>query len=275
MKFESFAKVNLGLDIKFKRSDGYHELHSIMVMTTLSDTLSFEVASEDITVLGMNIPAEGNLIYRVAQYVKKRYDISNGAKIVIEKRIPLGGGLGGGSSNAASTIMGLNKLWNLQLSTLEMHEIAIQFGADIPYCLYGKPAFVSGIGEKIDPIKINIDFKVIIVKLPYHVSTKEVFENMSASMYNMYDILKVREAFTLGNKNLLVEVLGNNMEEYTVQKHPEIAEVKKLLVKNGCFTSIMSGSGATVLGLIDSSEKKCLEELKKLGYKAWLCDLVE
>ncbi len=275
MNYKAFAKINLGLDVKEKREDGYHELHSIMMMTSLYDTMSFSESDEVHVFCDVEINVVDNLVYKVIRYLQQRYEIKKGITVNIKKNIPLGGGLGGGSSDAAVAIKALNKIWDLRMSEFEMYEVGKKFGADIPYCIYGLPAFVSGIGEKITPLMLKMKFQVIIVKLPYFVETREVFLNMKREDYNKYDIAKVKEAFETNNYELLLNNLGNNMETYTIKKHPEIGAVKEMLIEYGCFTSIMSGSGSTVLGLINQDASNCVEKIRKSGYEAWICEIIK
>lgn len=275
MELNAYAKINLGLNIKYKRHDGYHELESIMVLTSLHDILRFESSDTIEVSTHQIIAAKDNIIFQIAQYLKEEYAIDRGVKITLEKNIPISAGLAGGSTDAATTIKALNEFWNLNLSMEKMLEIGKKFGADIPFCLFSKPAFVRGIGENLEAIDVKMDFSVIIVKMPFFVSTVEVFNNLEVKNMDLYNLKYVKEALETSNKEELIANLGNNMEYYTCNKYPEIEEVKKLLIENGCFISVMSGSGPTVLGLIDKNKEQCLEKIKSAGYQAWLTEILK
>lgn len=279
MKIKSYAKINIGLNILYKRLDSYHELESIMVLVDLYDTMNFEILETNEIKFSCNLDFlnnDNNLIYRIAEYLQDKYYVSNGIKIHLDKIIPVSGGMGGGSSNAATTITSLNKLWNLNLSKEELYKIGIKFGADIPFCINQTPAVIKGIGEIIEPFEFKSDFNIIVVKMPFGLSTKKIFDNFDASIAPQYSINSVKKALIDNNRENFINFLGNNLEEVSIEFKPEIQTVKNILKQNGCFTSLMSGSGPTVLGFIDKSidSSKLLKILSNEGYEAFCTSII-
>ncbi len=280
MKVKSYAKINIGLNILYKRQDNYHELESIMCSVDLYDELTFEKTTGNKIHIECNlkfINYRTNLVYKIASYLKKTYNVNGGLNIYLKKTIPVSGGMGGGSSNAAATIKALNKIWNLNLSFIEMIEIGKQFGADIPFCINQTPAVVSGIGEIITPFKFSSNFNVIVVKMPFGLSTKTVFENIDFNCMSYYSISSIKKALETQDNERLKETLGNNMEEVSLKMNPKIKEVKNILVNEGCFASLMSGSGPTVLGFIEKDKEysAILHKLANLGYEAFYTSIIE
>ena len=163
MKVKAYAKINLGLKVLGKREDGYHELEMIMVNVGLHDVLYFKISEDVMVIMDKTIcEMEDNIVYKTAMYIKNRYKVQQGVKIKIKKKIPDGGGMGGGSSDAASTIIALNKLWNLGLNKKEMLEVAAKIGSDVPFFIVNKLSFVKGRGEKIEEIDKKIDDNIIM-----------------------------------------------------------------------------------------------------------------
>lgn len=279
MKVKSYAKINIGLNILYKRLDGYHELESIMTLVDLHDNMEFEVTDDSEIVFSSNlefIDNTDNLVYRIAKFLQKEYKVDNGVKIYLEKNIPVSGGMGGGSANAATTITTLNELWNLNISKEEIFKIGLSFGADIPFCINRKPAVIKGIGEIIEPFTFESDFDVIVVKMPFGLSTKRIFDNFDAAFSSQYSIVGIKNALINKDREKLINNLGNNMEDVSIGIRPEIQTVKDILVKYDCFTSLMSGSGPTVLGFIDKNVKsdELLKYLNSNNYEAYRTSII-
>ena len=178
MKLRAYAKINLGLKVLGKRSDGYHELEMIMVNVNLYDTLKFKKANSISVLMDKNIcEMENNIVYKTAKFMKEKYSVDKGVNIFIKKRIPDGGGMGGGSSDAANTIVALNKLWGLNLTRKDMYEIAEHLGSDVPFFILNRLSVVKGRGEIVHPINKSIDSKILIALPGLRCSTKNIFEN--------------------------------------------------------------------------------------------------
>ncbi len=280
MKVKSYAKINIGLNILFKRQDSYHELESIMCSVDLYDELEFKKTESEKIFLKCNlnfINYRTNLVYIIARDLKKQFNVTGGLNIFIQKNIPVSGGMAGGSTNAAATIKVLNELWNLNLSMSEMMKIGQKYGADIPFCINEKPAVVTGIGEKVVPFTFKSNFNVIVVKMPFGLSTKSIFENLNFDVMPFYSINAIKKALETQDNILLTKNLGNNMEEVSLVLKPQIKEVKDLLIELGCFTSLMSGSGPTVLGFIEKEKEyqSIIDKLEELGYSAYYTKIIE
>ncbi len=261
MNKRAYAKINLGLKVVSKRADGYHNLEMIMVKIGLYDELIFS-KSNDIEVVCENIDMKKNLVYRVALYLKSKYNIDEGIKIVIKKRIPMDAGIGGGSSDAACTINALNKIWKLRMNLEERKKIANHFGSDIAFFIDGKPSFVSGTGEKIRKIECKNNFNVLIVKPSFGCSTKQIF-TMVDSFSSKGELTSLEDALKIGDINLVSKNLVNDLERALKkdERFKEINKIKKELIKNGANGALMSGSGSCAFGLF--SDKKVMEEAYK------------
>lgn len=252
MTEKAYAKINLGLKVIGKRDDGFHNLETIMVRVNLFDEVEV-LENEKIVVECENVDEKDNLVYKVALYMKENYKVKSGAKIVIKKRIPLQAGLGGGSSDAASTIEMLDKFWGLNLIKEEKEKIANMFGSDICFFLEKKPSYVTGKGENVVPFNIKTKLYVLLVKPNFGVSTGEAF-----SCVNEYskrgELLKVKEALENGDISLLKEVTNDLENSLNNEKKKEINRLKNELLEYDAYLSLMSGSGSTVFGVFENKE---------------------
>lgn len=172
------AKLNLFLHIIGRRADGYHHLQTVFQLLDFGDSISLSLREDGLIKVSCQIPVplEDNLIYRVAHYLKARWEIKKGVNIVCHKKIPLGAGLGGGSSNAATTLHALNHLWQLNLSVQELAAIGLQFGADVPVFVWGNSAWAEGVGEKLQTVELAGGYYLIVVP-PVNVSTAKLFSH--------------------------------------------------------------------------------------------------
>ncbi len=279
------AKINWFLNVLGLRDDGFHEIRSLMQKISLYDMLTFS-PSNDLTLQSdTSIPVEQNLVYKAALLLKSTCGIDKGALITLNKNIPAGAGLGGGSSDAASTLLGLNKLWSLNLSTGHLCNIAEQLGSDVPFFLYGPIASSHGRGEKITPCKIKKTTNLLIVKPPFPVSTAWVYREYKNRIQNTgyrrqntevrsqdtvdfqtYEKLtkKDNEADNIDYFIRLIEkaefgdladILTNDLESVTIKSFPVISEIKNRLKEQGAIFSLMSGSGPAVFGIFHSAEE--------------------
>ncbi len=257
----SFAKINLCLHILGRREDGFHEIVTIMQTISLADRLRFE-RSSDLTLQcigNTDLPAgRDNLIIRAAEKLRQRFNISDGASITLTKQIPVGGGLGGGSSNAAAAIIGLVRLWEIKAGFEELAEIAASLGSDVPFFLYGGTALAHGKGTDIIPAEdANI--------LPMLVITPDV----SVPTAKAYSLLK-SENLTIGHPNRILPVcrraleldtfpvsaMRNDFEAVIYPAFPEILKVRSFLLNCGATHAVLSGSGASVFGIFDNEETR-------------------
>ncbi|MBO0441239.1 4-(cytidine 5'-diphospho)-2-C-methyl-D-erythritol kinase [Candidatus Enterococcus ikei] len=268
------AKINLGLDALYKRKDGYHELEMIMASVDLADRLTFTSLPENKIVIETDssfLPVDRrNHVYQAAELLKNTFHLTQGVKINIEKRIPVAAGLAGGSSDCAAALRGLNRLWNLGLSLEELAELGSKIGSDVPYCIHGGTAFVTGRGEKIEFLPSMPQCWVVLVKPKMSVSTSSIFGSLSFNNIQHPDIAGVRYAVETDDYQLMTEKIGNALEAVTIKRHPVIQQIKDRMIKYGADAALMSGSGPTVFALC---EKKTRAQRIYNGLKGF-CDEV-
>lgn len=252
MKIKAYAKINLALDVVRKRDDGYHELEMIMAPITLHDLIYINTIEEGIIIETNSkvMPTDQrNIMYKVAMLMKEKYDIKKGVKIYVYKHIPTQAGLAGGSADGAAVIRAMNKLFYLNLSDEEMAELGKEVGADIPFCIYQKMAFVRGIGEKLEFIEHPFECKVLLVKPKKGVSTKKSFSALDLSKVTHQDCRLMIEGIYKDNYQAIIDNLQNTLEKPSIEMVPEIDEIKQKMLELGFDGALMSGSGSCVFGL--------------------------
>ncbi len=270
IEIDSPAKVNLSLDIIKKRVDGYHELEMIMQELELKDKITLEEIEENKIEISCNseeVPLnEKNLCWKAAEIIKEKKEIKKGIKILIDKKIPVAGGLGGGSSNAAATIKGLNELWKLEMHKKEMQEIAEKIGMDVAFFLYGKTGFAVGRGEKIEVIKSFPKTRILICNPGIAVSTPIAYSNIDYEKSGkILASRKLKQAIEEGKEiSELIKLIHNDFEFSVFRDFPEIQEVKEKMKENS-LNALMSGSGSTVFCFPETKEQstKLIQELTK------------
>ncbi len=256
----SFAKINWTLHVLGKRDDGFHELFTIFQTISLSDTLHFEDdASIRFECDAAHVPDdETNLVVKTAYLLKHKTGFDGGARMFLEKRIPSPGGLGGGSSNAAVTLIALNRLWRLGLSGHELHEIAAELGSDVPFFLYGGTAIGTGRGEVIEPVGDITEHNMLIVTPNVSVPTGPAFAKLNAKALtkeqrdNILPVCRL-EANSFDPHS---SALKNDLEPPVFAAHPEIERVKLKLLELGASFAAMSGSGASVFAGFENTETR-------------------
>ena len=261
LALKAYGKINLGLDVLRKRPDGYHDLKMIMQMVDVYDDIIITKTDRknEIIVATDKFVLEnekGNLAYMAAKLLFDEFDIHQGIEIKINKRIPIAGGMAGGSSDCATTLMGINEMFDLKLSKEDLMKRGVKLGADVPYCVLGKTAIAEGIGEILTPLPRPPSCYVIIAKPAVSVSTAYVDGNIRPDeITKRPDIDGMAEAIKNGDLYKMSSLLYNVMEDVTVPEYPIIADIKKMMIENGALNSIMSGSGPTVFGIYDNLEK--------------------
>lgn len=266
---ESYAKINLALDILYKRDDGYHEINTIMQQIDLKDRVVIRNKDSgiDIQCNNKDVPIDrNNLVYKAWEKIREKTGINRGVGIIIDKKIPIAAGLAGGSSNGGAVLKGLNLLWDLNLSDEELMEIGKKIGADVPFCIMGGTAWARGIGEKLTKLKGFSGYNILLANVGIPVSTEWVYKNMNLkSIHKRIDIEKVIKYMEEGNLLKLGQSIENVMESVVMTKYPQVKMVKEDMIKFGALGSLMSGSGPTVFGLFDDEEKlyRCKRELEK------------
>lgn len=268
------AKINLSLDVVNRRPDGYHNLEMIMHEIKLCDTLTFSITENNeqtdiiLTSEDKDMPTdESNLIFRAAKLFFEKTEISATAKIHVCKKIPMGAGLGGGSTDAAGTLAALNDAFGKPLSIEDLATMAKTLGADVPFFLFGGCMLAEGIGEKLSPVRPLANAYIVLAKPAIHISTPWVYKNLHLDEKIKHpDTKSVVKALTEGRLDLLAQSAGNVLETVTANEYPEIEEYKTLMLKCGATYSLMSGSGSSVFGVFadEESAKKAYDEFEKI-----------
>ncbi len=250
------AKVNLSLDVVRRREDNYHDLEMIMQEIDLADKIFIkEIDADEIRVLCNrdDIPTdETNIVYKISYTIKNRFNIDKGLEIKIDKNIPIAAGLGGGSADAAATIKGLNKLWNLNMSEQDMIDISKPLGADIPFCIIGGTAVARGIGDKLTKISGLKETMILLVNPEIGVSTKFVYQSLNLDVIEKRpDTGKLVDAIQANDLNYIANNMVNVLETVSIKEYPLIDKIKEEMIQYGAIGSLMSGSGSTVFGIFD------------------------
>lgn len=248
------AKINLGLDVLYKRDDGYHELEMIMSSVDLADRLILSPLPTDEIIIKTNsgfLPTDRkNNIYQTIEIMKDAYQFKSGVEVQLVKNIPVAAGLGGGSSDAAATFRGLNRLFDLNATKQEMVELSIPVGTDVPYCIHGQTSLVKGLGEIVLPLTQNMpSCWVVLVKPKLSISTPKVFAKLAVDDVYHPNIHALKNAIEAEDYHEMTQHLGNSLESYTMTKYPVVAEIKQKMLDFGADAAVMSGSGPTVLAL--------------------------
>ena len=270
MKERAYAKINLCLDVAGRRDDGYHELKMIMVPINFYDVLEMTKAEETTLVLNRAyLPVnEKNTIIKAIRVMQERFGVTSEYACKLQKHIPTRAGLAGGSADAAAAIRMIAKMERLNVTRDELIDAAKEVGADVPFCLLNRPAYVSGIGEKIIPFTCQPDFDILLVKPRRGVSTKDAFDIVDREEPVHPDCEAMRKALIENDYQGIVSSLGNSLESAAVQLVSEIRTVKEKLTAYGFDGVLMSGSGSTVFAITKNEElmEKAIDELRRENY---------
>jgi 4-diphosphocytidyl-2-C-methyl-D-erythritol kinase len=278
----SFAKINWTLEILGKRADGYHELRTLLQTVSVADELSFEPMARDLELHG-NHPSlvmdETNLIYRAAKLLRDFSGCQAGVRITLDKRLPMAAGLGGGSSNAAVTLLALCKLWNLAIRPSDLFSLGSQLGADVPFFFLGGTCLGVGRGDEVYP---TTEFQVqylLLVNARVLVPTKEVYANLPTELTAPNPMHKIPVSLQAAyanwgtqatSSNTLLPILHNDLEASVLPQNPLLAEIKSQLVALNAKGVLMSGSGSTIFGFFDSEAARDAAH-KSLQTTGWWC----
>jgi 4-diphosphocytidyl-2-C-methyl-D-erythritol kinase len=270
MKIFSPAKINLFIYIKGKRKDGYHDLVSLMCCIGLYDkvSLSFGVRETNVSCVHPNVPEdETNLAFGAASLFLKGLNKNEGVGINIEKNIPVAAGLGGGSSNAASVLLGLNHYYDYPFSIDELMSMGLSIGADVPFFIFKKPAIASGIGEKLEAYHGLVNYKILLVFPGFSISTADVYKSLNLGLTKCKK--KLKHLFSNTQYFDPEYHLCNDLETVAASKYPGISEAKTAILNQGAIGALMSGSGPTVFGLFSDSEKAKVASLTLSQNNKW------
>lgn len=253
---KAYGKINLGLDVLRKREDGYHDVRMIMQTVGIFDRIDLSrkpspgiEVETNLYYLPVN---ENNLVYKAARLLMDEFGIKDGVSIRLNKFIPVAAGMAGGSSDAAAILFGINKMFQLGLTTQELMQRGVKIGADVPYCVMRGTALSEGIGEILTPLPPMPQCQVLIAKPAINVSTKFVYENLHANDLRPEqhpDIDAIIDGIRKKDVYRIAENLGNVLETVTVKEYPVIQTLKYQMLEYGAIGSLMSGSGPTVFGL--------------------------
>jgi 4-diphosphocytidyl-2-C-methyl-D-erythritol kinase len=244
------AKINWFLSVLGKREDGYHNIVSPMQCVDLFDSLSFEDAEEIHLLTDLDVPFEGNLVYKAAVLLKRFSAYKFGARIELKKDIPVSAGLGGGSSDAAFTLMGLNRLWGLNYDKGTLMRLGAEIGSDVPFFLAGPLALVEGRGEKVTGLNAGGSIVLLLVKPDISVSTAWAYNLFKTRLTKKaVDIKLFCQAIEKKNFAFLRDTVFNDLEDVVIGEYPVVGEIKRILARNGALFSLMSGSGPTVFSV--------------------------
>lgn len=275
MKRKAYAKINIALDVVGKREDGYHLLRMIMQTVDIYDLI--EVKKNNINEIRIltnkyYLPTdERNLAYKAAKIFMESFKIKSGVDINIKKNIPVCAGMAGGSTDAATVLYLMNKVFNINAKNEELEKVALKIGADVPYCIEGGTALCEGVGEKITKLKDFKDKILVVVKPNFGVSTKEVYGELDIN--KVYKHVSVEGIIRdMENDNLygVCSKMKNILENVTIKKHRVLREIKDELRRYGAVGAMMSGSGPTIFGFFDDmlTAQRAYEEMKvRYGYK--------
>ena len=250
----SYAKINLGLLLLRKREDGYHDIATIFQQIDLYDTLTFRKVPGTIRIAGdhSRLPVdESNLCHRAFDSFRGQLGIKEGLEIHIQKRIPMGSGLGGGSSNAAVTLLAANQLWGGRLSRTDLEEMAAEIGSDVPFFLLGGTALGRGRGEKLTRLDWDPDWWVLLVCSGIHVSTSWAYGQARIALTKVKKFSNFESILSKNSFHALKAYLSNDLEGVVFRRHPILREIKHELCERGAFYASMSGSGSAVYGLFE------------------------
>lgn len=269
---KAYGKINLALDVVGKREDGYHEVRMIMQTVKMYDYLQIWKRKEKGIVVRTNLSFlptnENNLVYKAAKIMMDEYGIEEGVEIRLDKFIPVAAGMGGGSSDAATVLSGINRLFDLGLKKHELMKYGVRIGADVPYCVLRGTCLAEGIGEKLQTLPSMPNCYVAIVKPAINVSTRMVYEKLNANgltyhpdIDGMIDDIRNNDLYGVAGK------LSNVLETVTEKEYPVITKIKECMINDGALNSLMSGSGPTVFGLFENCQdaERTVQNIKNSG----------
>ena len=277
----AFAKINLGLRVLGRRPDGYHEISTVFQTVSLHDTLTFETAPAgrlELVCTDPEIPIdETNLVLRAASALRERFGVTLGARVGLEKVIPAGGGLGGGSSDAAVTLAALATLWGIETDAAELGEIGARLGADVPFFLAGGTALGKGTGTDIRPLADAEKMHLCVVTPGVRVSTAEAYRALGAPALTKEEALvNLSVSRTEADfPDSLCDVWSNDFEAVVVRLYPEIGRAREALSRAGARRVMLSGSGSSVFGVFESkgaAARACAALGAETGWRLFACD---
>ena len=269
------CKINLGLNIVAKRSDGFHDLETVFLPVELKDALEIIKSEKDqptpieFTMSGIAVDGneEDNICVKAYHLLKKEFPHLPGIKMHLHKAIPMGAGLGGGSADGAFTLKLLNKLFELNISDEQLIHFALQLGSDCPFFIYNKPCFASGRGEIMNPVAIDLSaYKIVMINPGIHVNTGWAFSQIKPTT----PTISLSSAISQPIENWQ-QTIKNDFEEPVFKEYPQIKSIKDVLIEKGAIYSSMSGSGSTVYGFFKKEMKTTFDLPGRYFIKELMC----
>lgn len=257
LRIPSFAKINLGLRLLEKRADGFHDIATIFQQIDLKDTLSFQKTDKniEISIDKYDIPTgEKNLIYQAFQRIQKEKNFEGGISVKVDKQIPPGGGLGGGSSNAAMTLHAVNTLFELSMSENSLQKIGAELGSDVPFFVKGGCALGTGRGEILEPIELPQNYWIVLLLPDMSVSTAWAYSQAKITLTKEEKMATFRALLGKKNRFAFKDKLLNDLEQAVFERHPQLLTLKSQLYQRDAFYASMSGSGSTVFGMFETED---------------------
>lgn len=283
LTIRAFAKINWSLRVLGKRDDGYHGIDTILQTVSLHDTITFEEVADDGIGLWCDersVPADKiNLVWRAAAALRERYSIRRGIKIRLEKRVPAEAGLGGGSSDAAATLIALSFLWKIEVSAEDLVRIAEGLGSDVPFFLYGGTARATGRGNVVEPLEDSPPKHLLVIKPKASISTAKAYSTLNRAALTSSDSKPILLRSQASNSSVSIDLnaLHNDFEPTVFQLEPEIERAKVALLKSGARTAMLSGSGSAVFGIFENqdAQERAIQAIElETGWRAFPCKTV-
>ncbi|HEX5703031.1 MAG TPA: 4-(cytidine 5'-diphospho)-2-C-methyl-D-erythritol kinase [Pyrinomonadaceae bacterium] len=278
----AFAKINWSLRVPGKRADGYHEIDTVLQTISLHDTLTFEETNDDVIRLwcdDQSVPADKtNLVWRAAAALRERYSIRRGVRVCLEKRIPAEAGLGGGSSDAAATLLALALLWKIEISADDLALVAEGLGSDVPFFLHGGTARATGRGNLVESLE-DLPKHLLVIKPNASISTAKAYGMLNRAALTSSDSkpILLRSQASDSSASIDLNSLHNDFEPVVFQLEPEIERAKVALLKSGAGAAMLSGSGSAVFGIFENqdAQERAIQAIElETGWRAFPCKTV-
>lgn len=277
ISISSYAKINFGLQVLNKRVDGFHNINTLFARISLKDIIYIEESDKNdvLFTTDINIPLEKNLIYKAIVEFKKKFNIADHFKVTVNKRIPMGGGLGGGSSNAAYILDTLVKMYKVEKDWKNLSIIAQKLGSDVPFFMKTGLAIGQSRGEMLKYFRAIFPYKILIVNPNLSISTPDAFQSLKRNE-DVGKVLDFHTLFLRGLENPVIwrEFVINDFEKVIFERYNELGEIKDKLYKSGAVFALMSGSGSTLFGVFKDDESAKIAEKEFSNYFTYICDLI-
>ncbi len=259
LQLKAYAKVNLALDVTGRKENGYHTVRMVMQTVRLYDRIYMEKNADGEIRLTSNLPYlpmdDKNLVYQAIDRIRTDYQLKEGVNVRIDKHIPVAAGLAGGSSDAAAALVGMNQLFSLNIRQKKLMNLGLSLGADIPFCIMRGTALAEGIGEILTPLPSIPECWFVLVKPSFSMSTRFVYQNLVLDDNTKHpDVDRMCAGIREGSLPVIIENMGNVLEQVTTAHYPDIIRIKEDLRSLGALEALMSGSGSTVFGIFDDPD---------------------